>query len=109
MCWVVGGEKMSVITVQLRSMCWVVGGVLSQQHTTVCRGWICQDKFTCCHTDIKVADQFYLTQSQYTDIGLTSPSTDSVLPGAWQGSHWNANFEVTGMTRPGNNPSTSGI
>ena len=55
----------------------------------------------CCHTEIEVADQtFYLTQSQYTDTGLTSPSADPIMPGAWQGSHWRANFWVTGMTRP---------
>ena len=30
----------------------------------------------------------------------TSPSADPIMPGAWQGSHWSANFEVTGMTRP---------
>ena len=52
-----------------------------------------QTVFTCCHTEIKVADQtFYLTQSQYTDTGLTSPSADPITPGAWQGSDWSANF-----------------
>ena len=41
----------------------------------------------------EVADQtFYLTQSQYTDNGPTSPSTDLITPGAWQGSHWSARF-----------------
>ena len=51
--------------------------------------------------EIQVADPtFYLTQSQYTDTGPTSPSADPITPGAWQGSHWSANFEVTGMTRP---------
>ena len=35
---------------------------------------------------------FYLTQSQYTDTGPTSPSADPIVPGAWQGSHWSANF-----------------
>ena len=55
----------------------------------------------CCHTEIEVADQtIYLTQSQYADTGPTSPSADPMTPGAWQGSHWSANFEVTGMTRP---------
>ena len=39
----------------------------------------------------------------------TSPSTDPITPGAWQGSHWSANFEVTGMTRPRKNPGASGI
>ena len=32
---------------------------------------------------------FHLTQSQYTDTGPTSPRTDPITPGAWQGSHWN--------------------
>ena len=33
---------------------------------------------------------FHLTQSQYTDTGPTSPRADPTIPGAWQGSHWNA-------------------
>ena len=54
---------------------------------------ICSDNCTCCHTEIEVADPtFYLTQSQYTDTGPTSPSADPNAPGAWQGSHWSANF-----------------
>ena len=57
-----------------------------------------------------VADQtFLLTQSQYTDTGPTSPSTGPIAPGGWQGRHWSANFEVTGMTRPPKNPDASGI
>ena len=40
---------------------------------------------------------FYLTQSQYTDIGPTSPTADPTAPGVWQGT----NFKVTGLTRPG--------
>ena len=70
-----------------------VGCLTSQQHASVSQGRICLDNFTCCHTEIEVADQtFYLTQSQYTDTGSTSPSADPISPGAWQGSHWNANF-----------------
>ena len=69
-----------------------------------------QTIFTCCHTEIEVADPaFYLTQSQYTDTVLTSPSADPIMPGAWQGNHWSAKFWVTGMTRPGNNPCAKGI
>ena len=80
----------------------LVGCLTSQQHASVSQGRICSDKCTCCHTDIEVADQtFYLTQSQHTDIGPTSPSADPITPGAWQCSHWSANFYVTGMTRPG--------
>ena len=70
-----------------------VGCLTSQQHASVSQGRICADNFTCCHTEIEVTDQtFYLTQSQYTDTGPTSPSTDPIMPGAWQGSHWSANF-----------------
>ena len=70
-----------------------VGCLTSQQHVSVSQGRICSDNFTCCHTEIEVADQtFYLTQSQYTDTGPTSPSADPITPGAWQGIHWSANF-----------------
>ena len=56
---------------------------------------------TCCHTEIEVADQtFYLTQSQNTDKGPTSPITDTITPGAWQDTQPSANLRVTGMTDP---------
>ena len=72
--------------------CLFVGCLTSQQHASVSQGRICTDNFTCCHTEIEAADQtFHLTQSQYTDTGPTSPSTDPITPGAWQGSHWSAN------------------
>ena len=95
-----------------RKDCFVlfVGCISSQQHASVSQGRICTDNFTCCHTEIEAADQtFHLTQSQYTDTGPTSPSADPITPGAWQGSHWSANFEVAGMTRPRKNPGASGI
>ena len=82
-------------------VCVLVGCLTSQQQASVSQGRICSDNFTCCHTEIEAADQtVYLTQSQYTDTGPTSPSAEPITPGAWQGSHWSANFEVTGMTRP---------
>ena len=88
-------------------VCWLLN---AQQHASVSQGRICSDKFTCCHTEIQVADQtFYLTQSWYTDTGPTSPNADPITPGAWQGSHWSANFEVTGMTRNRKNPGASRI
>ena len=67
----------------------LVGCLTSQQHASVSQGRICSDNFTCCHTEIEVADPptFHLTQSQYTDTGPTSPSADPIMPGAWQGSH----------------------
>ena len=83
----------------------VVGYLTSQQQASVSQGRICSVKFACFHTEIEAADQtFYLTQSQYADTGPTSPSADPITPGAWQGSHWSAKFEVTGMTRPRKNP-----
>ena len=82
-----------------------VGCLLSQQHASVSQERICSDSSASCHTEIEVEDQtFYLTQSQCNDTGSTSPSADPITPGAWQGSHWSANFEVTGMTRPGKIP-----
>ena len=91
-------------------VCLLVGCLTSQQQASVSRGRVCSDNFTCCHTEIEGAGQtFYLTQSQYTDTGPTSPSADPISPGAWQGSHWSANFEVTGMARPRKNASASGI
>ena len=93
-----------------RVICLLVGCLTFQQHVSVSQGRICSDNFTCCHTEIVVVDQtFYLTQYENTDTWPTSPSADSVPPGAWQGSHWSANFEVTGMTPARKNPSASGI
>ena len=90
--------------------CLLVGYLTSQQHANISQGPICSVNFTCCHTEIEVADQtFHLTQSQYTDNGPTSPRTDPITPGAWQGNHWSANFENTGMTRSRKNHGVSGI
>ena len=72
---------------------WLVGCLTSQQHASVSQGRICSGNCTSYHTEIQVAHQtFYLTQSQYTDTGSTSPSTDHITPGAWQGSLLSANF-----------------
>ena len=72
---------------------WFVNCSTSQQHASVSQGRICSDKHACCHTEIEHADQtFYLTQSQYTDTGPTSPSADPMTPGVWLDSHWSANL-----------------
>ena len=74
-------------------VCLLVGCLTSQQHASISQGQICSDSFTCCHIETEVADQtFYLTQSQYTDTGPTSPGTDPIVPCAWRGSHWSASF-----------------
>ena len=65
-------------------VCWL----LPSKHAGVSQGCIFSDYCMCCHTEIEVADQtFYLTQSQYTNTKLTSPSTDPTTPGVWLGSY----------------------
>ena len=65
------------------AVCLLVGCLTSQQQASVSQGRVCSDNFTCCHTEIEVADRtFYLTQSQYTDTGPTSPTADPITPGA---------------------------
>ena len=79
-------------------VCLPVGCLTSQQHASVSEGRICSDNFTCCHTEIEVADQtFHLTQSQYTDTG--SASADPMTPSA-------SGRAATGMTRPRKNPAS---
>ena len=60
--------------VDQRGICWLV----NVPATCWCiSGRICTHSFTCCHTETEVADQtFYLTQSQYSNTGPTSPSAD---------------------------------
>ena len=90
LCFSVSDQLRSPVRGYGRRVCLFVGWLLntSQQHASVFQGRICSDNFTCCHTEIKVADQtFYLTQSQSTDTGPTSSSADPIMPGAWQGSH----------------------
>ena len=73
-------------------VCLLVGCLMSQQHTSVSQWQIFTDNFMCCHTEIEAVDHTsYLTQSQYTDTGLTSLNADPIAPGTWQGSHWSAN------------------
>ena len=63
-------------------------------------------KCTCCQTETEVADQtFYPTQSQYTDTGATSLSTDPITPGAWRGSLCNIDVEKNSRRKRESNPS----
>ena len=89
---------------------WLLGCLMSQQHAGVSQGRICSDNFTCCHTEIEVADQtFYLIQSQYTDTGPTSPSTDPIVSGAWQGSHSKLALQWLPSQAPGVRGSALGL
>ena len=64
-------------------VCLLVGCLMSQQHASLSQGRIYSDNCMCCHTETEVADQtLYLTQSQYADTRLTSPSADPITPGA---------------------------
>ena len=48
-------------------VCFLVGCLTSQLQASVSQGRICTDNFTCCHTEIEVADQtFCLTQYPVT-------------------------------------------
>ena len=93
-------ETVTVRTMTATSCCCEMGLVgclvaclMSWQHASESQAQICSDNCTCCHTEIEVVDQtFHRTQWQYTDTGPTSPSADPIMPGAWQGSHWSANF-----------------
>ena len=67
-----------------KAVCLLAGCLTSQQHASVSQRRICTYNSTSCHTETEGADPtFYLTQSQYTDIGPTSPSTDPIMPDAW--------------------------
>ena len=77
-----GTCTLTVCTHRCRAVCLFACCLTSQQHVSVSQGRICSDNFTCCHSEIKVADPtFRLTQSQYTDTGPISPSTDPITPG----------------------------
>ena len=89
--------------------CWLVA-LTSKQHASLSQGRICSDSYACCHTEVDVADQTFTSPShRNTDTGPTSLNADPITPVAWQGSHWSANFQVTGMTRPRKNLCASGI
>ena len=65
-------------------VCWLLACLTSQQHANVSQGRICSDNCWCCHAEIEVAEPtLYFTVSQYADTGPTSPSSDTITPGAW--------------------------
>ena len=76
-------DKVGIACILAVFYCLFVGWLTSPQHASVSQGRICSDNFTCCHTEMEAADPtFYLTQSQYTYTGPTSPSADPITPGA---------------------------
>ena len=87
-----------------------VGCLTSQQHACVSQGRTCSDNLTCCHAEIEVVGQiFHLTQSQYTDTGPTSPSTDPITPGAWQVATGMLIYKSLVWLDPEKNPGAYGI
>ena len=109
--WTVASSWLATSSSEVRLFVGLLGGCLtSQQHASVSQGRICSDKFTCCHTETEIADQtFYLTQSQYTDIGPTSPSADPRTPGTWQGKPLECQFLSRWYDSTRKNPVASGI
>ena len=70
-----------------------VGCLTSQQHDGVnLRDRSAQTIVRAAKLRQKLQQTLYLTESQYTDTRPTSPSADSVTPGAWQGIHCSASF-----------------
>ena len=68
------------------------GCLTSQQHASVSQGQISSDNFTCCHTEIEVADKtFYLNPPHYTDTRPTGSSGYPISLGDWKDSRWSAN------------------
>ena len=56
--------KASTWTRSVYCCCWLLACLTSQQHASVCQGWICSDKCPCCPAEIEAADQTcYLIQS----------------------------------------------
>ena len=66
----------------------------SQQHTSPSQGRTCSGNFTLLpHWDRSCRSNSLPHQShRILDTGPTSPSADPITPGAWQGSHGDANF-----------------
>ena len=91
--WLVDGaglqQKFCCLTASnARALLCVADAEFGLQCTSVSQGRICSDNCICCHTEKEAADQAcYLSQSQYTDTGPTSPSADPIRPGSWQDSH----------------------
>ena len=85
--------------------CLLVGCLTSQQHAGYLRDGSAQTIVRAATLRQKL--QVKLSTSPSHSIltpGRPVPGADPITPGAWQSSHWSANFQVTGMTRPGNIP-----
>ena len=57
-----------------------VGCLTSQQRASVSQERICSEKFTCCHTEVEVADQTSPSHSVLTP-GRPVPDADPITPG----------------------------
>ena len=85
LCWEVVYPHLSVRTrVSYRLECEILARVVAVCRLLNVSGTYLRRQLY--HNEIKVADQiFYLTQSQHTDTGPTSPSADPMTPGSWHG------------------------
>ena len=103
------GERRTAIASHAFASLFLLNDAEGQLYDDVCLlvGWLVVlrlsnmlDRSKCFQRQKLQMQIFFLTQSQYTDTGPTSPSADPITPGIWQGNHWSTNFEVTGMTQP---------
>ena len=73
-----------------------VGGLLCQKQS-VSQGKICSDNLSFSHIETSCSSIRLAVspKSQYADTGPTSPCTEPVIPGVYQGNHWIAKVQVT--------------
>ena len=62
------------LVVQMIAVCLSVGCLTSQQHASESQGRIYSDNFTCCHTEIEVADQTVHLSHNITAPGQPVPA-----------------------------------
>ena len=99
-----------LITMGTGMVCLLVGCLTSHQYASVSRNGSAQTILRAATLRQKLQIELSI-RSKYTDTDQTSPSTDTITPGAWQGSHWSANFfsHWYDSTPEKKNPGGSGI
>ena len=88
---------------------WLVGCQTFQQLASVSQGRICSGKCMWCDSEIEVTGQtYYLTQSQYTDTGPTSPRSNFLSHPVTVYWHWANQSQVKLSTSPSHSILTLG-
>ena len=100
-------------------VCLFIGWMLNVPATCECisRTDLLRHYYVLPHKYRRCGSNFLPTQSQYTDTGPTSPSTDPITPGAWQGiatgvpflSHWYDSTPKKSRRKRDSNPGSSAL